>query len=369
MVFSASEFDNHETVAFCSDAESGLRAIIALHSTRAGPAMGGCRIAPYVDFNAALTDVLRLSKGMSYKNIMASLPYGGGEAVILADPRTGKTAEMLTAFARHIDQSADEFITAEDVGTSVADIELMRQTTPHVRGIPANGPGDPSPMTARGVFGGIKRAVAHRLGSSSLEGVTVCVQGLGAVGSRLVALLHEAGAKLLVADIDSSRVGATVASFGAIPVSASRCHAADADVFSPCALGAVLTTATISELRAPVVAGGANNQLHTDLDGEWLASRGVLYAPDFIINAAGVISTALEGPGFDPEELLRRVDGINETLKAIFERADAEGIPTNQVADRMAQERLSAVRRRQGLRHPGLAHLPNSLPSSIETVS
>jgi leucine dehydrogenase len=168
----------------------------------------------------------------------------------------------------------------------------------------------------------------------------------GAVGSRLAARLREAGAKLLVADINSSHVEAAVASFGAIPVSAARCHAVDADVFSPCALGAVLTAAAISELRAPVVAGGANNQLDTDIDGERLASRGVLYAPDFIINAGGVISTALEGPGFDPGELLRRVDGIAETLKAIFERSDAEGSPTNRVADRMAKERLSAMRRR-----------------------
>jgi leucine dehydrogenase len=343
MAFNNTEFSDHEVVAFCSDPDSSLRAIIALHSTRAGPAMGGCRIADYADTDAALTDVLRLSKGMSYKNIMANLPYGGGKAVIIANPRTEKTPAKFAAFARHVERLNGSYITGEDVGTTVADMELMRLTTAHVRGIPANGPGDPSPMTARGVFGGIRAAVSNVHGAADLDGITVCVQGLGGVGSHLACLLHEAGAKLLVADVDAARTEKAVAAFGATIVSAAECHAAKADVFAPCALGAVLNASSISEIKARIVAGAANNQLARETDGALLHTRGILYAPDFVINAGGVISTALEGPGFDPNELTDRVDRIADTLRLVFECADAERQPTSQIAVRMAEERLAAA--------------------------
>jgi leucine dehydrogenase len=344
MIHTHKEFDSHETVAVCTDQESGLKAIIAVHDTNAGPAMGGCRIVPYPEFEQALTDVLRLSKGMTYKNIMAGLPYGGGKAVIIADPRKDKTPKLIIAFAHRVAQLGGTFITGEDVGTTVADVELMRQVTPHVRGIPQNGPGDPSPMTARGVFGGIEAAVQHRLGKGDLSGTSIIVQGLGAVGWALAELLHRAGARLIVSDVDGEKVERARKAFGAAAVDPGRCHAAAADVYAPCALGGGLNEQTIAEIQTSIVAGAANNQLATSQDGARLASRGVLYAPDFVVNAGGVISTALEGPGFDNAILLARVTGIATTLREIFARADLEKLPTSQVASELAKERLAEAR-------------------------
>ncbi|GGE20188.1 leucine dehydrogenase [Aureimonas endophytica] len=340
------EFDAHELVATCFDARSGLNAIIAVHDTSAGPAMGGCRIAPYQDMDAALTDVLRLSRGMTYKNIMAGLPYGGGKAVIVADPKAQKTPALITAFARRVGQLGGTFVTGEDVGTTVEDIQLMRQVTPHVRGIPENGPGDPSPMTALGVFCGIEAAVRHRLGRGDLAGSSVIVQGLGAVGFRLAELLHRAGVRLIISDLDPQRLTAARTAFGATIIEPDRCHAAEADVYAPCAMGGGMNARTIPELRVAIVAGAANNQLSTPTDGERIASRGILYAPDYVINAGGVISTALEGPGFDRAILLARVKRIATTLEEIFGRAAGQKLATSQVAEEMARERLVIARTR-----------------------
>jgi leucine dehydrogenase len=347
MVVDHPEYDDHELVAVCRNAESGLTAIIALHDTSAGPAMGGCRVARYPALDDALTDVLRLSKGMTYKNIMAGLPYGGGKAVVVADPRTEKTPALLRAFAQAVERLGGSFITGEDVGVTVADIETMRSVTSHVRGIPLNGPGDPSPMTARGVFRGIQTAAMRRLGAADLKGVRVVVQGLGAVGMRLAALLNEAGATLFVSDIEQRRIEEAAHRLGAIGVAANACHAIEAEVYAPCALGGTLSERTIAELRVQVVAGAANNQLATPEDGRRLAEREVLYAPDYVINAGGVISTALEGPSFDPGKLVAHVDMIPVTLAGIFARAAAEGLPTSVVADRVARERLIQARARR----------------------
>jgi leucine dehydrogenase len=346
------EFDNHELVAFCNDAEAGLSAIIAIHNTTAGPAMGGCRMMRYGTYNEALADVLRLSKGMTYKNIMAGLPYGEGKAVIVADPRKEKTPELLMAFAQQVARFGGRFITGEDVGTTVVDIEVMRRVTSHVRGIPENGPGDPAPMTALGVLKGIETAVKRRLKASDLKGVRIVVQGLGAVGGRLLTLLHEAGATLIVSDIDAERVEAARIQFSATAAPPHLCHVVEADVYAPCALGGTLSERTIADLRDSIIAGAANNQLATAEDGRRLADRGILYAPDYVINAGGVISGALEGPSFDRAELLKHVGCIADTLHEIFVRAEAEKLPTSMVADAMAQERLARARRIRAQKSP-----------------
>ncbi|GJD66636.1 Glu/Leu/Phe/Val dehydrogenase family protein [Methylobacterium frigidaeris] len=349
------DLDGHEMVIQCRDAGSGLRAIIAIHDSSAGPAMGGCRIAAYPSTAAALTDALRLSRGMTFKNIMAGLPHGGGKSVILLERPEDKTPALLLAFAERVNGLGGRYITGEDVGSTVADIQLMRKVTPHVRGIPENGPGDPSPMTALGVFVGIRKAVLHRLGAETLTGLTVAVQGLGAVGSRLCGLLHDVGARLVVADVDPARAREAADRFGAAIARPEEVHGARADVFAPCALGAVLDAGTIRALGAAVVAGGANNQLATAQDGARLAERGILYAPDYVINAGGVISTALEGPGYERGELLRRVHGIADTLGEIFEHAIADGVATSAVADRLALGRLEAARH---ARRSAVAALP-----------
>src|SRR5260221_904991 len=338
------EFDNLELVAFCCDAGTGLLAIIGIHDTSAGPAAGGCRIMRYATFADALADVLRLSKGMTYKAIMAGLPLGGGKAVILADPRKEKTPELLMAFAERVAWLGGTFITGEDVGTTVADIEVMRRVTPHVRGIPANGPGDPSPMTALGVLKGIEAAVKYQLRAHDLKGIRVIVQGLGAVGWRLSKLLRDAGAILIASDIDLERTEKARIQLDATIVPPDHCAAAEADVYAPCALGGILSQRTIADLRVSIVAGAANNQLATAEDGRRLADRGVLYAPDYVINAGGLISGALEGPSFDHAELLERVGQIPKTLRDLFTRAEAEKLPTSIVADLTAQERLAQAR-------------------------
>jgi leucine dehydrogenase len=346
VVFADPAFDDHEQVVFCSDAEAGLRAIIAIHDTTLGPALGGTRMWSYLSEAVALEDALRLSRGMTYKNALANLPYGGGKAVIIGSADTDKTPELLRAFARHVNRLAGRFITGVDVGLAKADVDSMAEVTPHVRGTSNGRVGDPAPYTTLGVFKGIEAAVAHQLCSDNLQGVSVCVQGLGAVGMRLCRLLHRAGAVLTVADIREAAVRHAEEQFGATAVDPRHAHATDVDVFSPCALGAVLNHQTIPEIRARVVAGSANNQLARDEDGALLWKRGILYAPDYVINAGGVMAIAQDGPEFDPQRLLRDVLRIAETLRHVFERAEAEGIPTSVIADRMAKERLARSRAR-----------------------
>jgi len=346
LVFQNESFQNHEQIVFCSDPASGLKAIIAVHSTRLGPAMGGTRMWPYASEAAALQDVLRLSHGMTYKNALAGINFGGGKAVILGDPKSDKTPAALRAFAGYVDRLSGTYITAEDVGISVADVEEMRKVTPHVRGIAEGGAGDPSPNTAFGVYKGMEAAVRHRLGAQSLGGVRVAVQGLGHVGMALGELLNEAGASLVVSDINEARVSDAVDRFGAEAVAPEEAHIASVDVLAPCALGAGLNETTIPEINAVVIAGAANNQLATPADGERLRERGILYAPDYAINAGGVISIAHEGPRFDFALMRRDVARIGETLSSIFVRADEEEKPTSVVADMIAEERLSAAKPR-----------------------
>lgn len=307
-VFSHPEFDGHERVVFVHDAESGLEAIIAVHDTTLGPALGGCRLWRYPSEAEALTDVLRLSRGMTYKSALAGLPLGGGKSVILADGRAlrrePKRAEALfRAFGRAVEQLGGLYTAAEDVGTSVADLELVGQETAHVAGVAAGQAGDPSPYTAYGVFRGLQAAVEYRLGRKDLKGLRVAVQGLGHVGAGLCEHLAEAGARLIVADLDAERVRQVAERHGAERERPETILAANCDVVAPCALGAVLNDETIAALKASVVAGAANNQLAEPRHGELLRRKGVLYAPDYLVNAGGIIAIAYEagrrGPRFE----------------------------------------------------------------------
>ena len=342
-VFDTAEFDDHERVVFCRDPAAGLRAIIAVHSTVLGPALGGCRMWPYGSEDAALTDALRLSQAMTYKHALAGTGQGGGKAVIIGDAKTDKTPALMRAMGRAVDALGGRYIVAEDVGTSVEDMAAVREVTRHVAGIAEGGSGDPSPVTAYGVLCGIRAAVSHKFGRDDLAGVSVAVQGLGNVGYALSALLHEAGAALHVADIDGAVVARAVEAFSAATAEPEAIHAAPVDVFAPCALGGVLNNRTIPAIVAPIVAGAANNQLDEESDGTALAGRGILYAPDYAINAGGIINIAFEGD-YDRDLAMRRTEGIFDTLIEIFRRADAEGVPTNQVADHLAVERIERAR-------------------------
>ena len=343
-IFDMREFDGHELVVFGNDARTGLRAIIAIHSTTLGPAAGGCRMRPYATTAEAVADVLRLSRGMSYKNAMAGLALGGGKAVIMGDSRKAKTAELFEAFGRLVDSLGGRYVTAEDVGTTITDMSNVARATRYVAGLgtaPGRAGGDPGPKTALGVHLGIKAAVKFRLGRSDLKGVKVAIQGLGGVGQHLCGLLAAEGAELFVADVQAAAVQRAQEQFKAHPVAVEEVLALDVDVLSPCALGAVLNSKSIPGLRARIVAGAANNQLAQDGDGAALQAAGVLYAPDYIINAGGIISVSREYQGGASEaQVIADIQAIPARLTEIFERARRENRPTNQVADQMARERL-----------------------------
>lgn len=343
--FDLPDFDQHESVHFFHDAATGLEAIIAVHDTTLGPAAGGCRYWRYPSRAAALTDVLRLSRGMSYKNALAGLPFGGGKAVILEQPAPPRSSALFEAFGRAVDSLGGAYITAEDVGTTVADMRAIASQTRFVTGVASSAGvagGDPSPKTAYGVFLGLREGWCHVSGSEDLRKVRVAVQGLGGVGHHLCRLLHEAGAQLFVSDLRAERVERAQSEFGAITLAPELALFADVDILAPCALGAVLCDATIPQISARLVAGGANNQLATSEDGAALRERGILYAPDYVINAGGIICVASEylGQGSE-EEVLERIGRIPETLNEVFERAALTGLATNLIADRMAQERIA----------------------------
>ncbi|MBI3144699.1 MAG: Glu/Leu/Phe/Val dehydrogenase [Pseudogulbenkiania sp.] len=342
-IFELPDFDGHEQVVFASDSRSGLKAIIAIHNTRRGPAMGGCRMWAYPDSTAAATDALRLARGMTYKNAMAGLPIGGGKAVIIGDARSAKSPELFRALGRAIDQLGGRYITAEDVGTSPADMSFVREETRYVAGLSGElgGTGDPSPATALGVFVGIEAAVRHRLGVDSVKGLTVAVQGLGHVGYDLARRVHEAGARLVVADIDRANAERAAAEFGARVVAPDEIVDAQADVFAPCALGAVLNRQSLPRLKCSVVAGAANNQLATDDIGEQLRDAGILYAPDYVINAGGIIKVCAEYLSEPVDSVEGRVRAIARTLGEVFQMAERDGIATSRAADTLARARFA----------------------------
>ncbi|GGH35601.1 leucine dehydrogenase [Cribrihabitans marinus] len=334
----------HEQVVRIEDPESGLRAIIAVHSTQLGPAAGGVRMRPYSSPEAALEDALRLSRGMTFKNAAAGLPLGGGKAVIDADPARQKTPEMLRAFGRAVEALEGRYWTAEDMGMTPQDMAEIGTQTAHVAGLAdgAYASGDPSPITARGIFNAIGTAARHRFGSDDLSVRTVAVQGLGHVGWHLCDLLHSAGAQLVVTDVDAEQVGRAVESFGARLVGIDEIYGVKADIFAPCAIGAILNRNTIPQLKVGVVAGGANNQLATDEDGRRLHERGILYAPDFVANGGGIINVATEILRIDNRAAWvdEKLDALNRTMDRILTGAARRSVSPNEVAESIVAEIL-----------------------------
>jgi leucine dehydrogenase len=345
-VFDHGEFSEHEDVIYCHDRATGLRAIIAIHDTTLGPALGGLRMWPYASDDEALTDVLRLSRGMTYKAAMAGLNQGGGKAVIIGDPRSDKSPELFQSFGRFVEQLGGRYITAEDVGTSVADLGLVAGVTDHVAGLAALS-GDPSPATAWGVYHGIRAAVAHRLQRPTLEGVKVAVQGVGHVGYYLCQYLAEAGAQLTVTDIDAKAMEQMADKWGANTVHPDSIYEAKVDVFAPCAMGAVINDETLPRLQANIVAGSANNQLSQAHHGESLAAQKILYAPDYVINAGGIINISHERPVYDEVKAYAHTAQIHDTLMDLFRKANAAQMAPEKMADKMAEARIFNARQQQ----------------------
>ncbi|MGF1501234.1 MAG: Glu/Leu/Phe/Val dehydrogenase dimerization domain-containing protein [Paracoccaceae bacterium] len=341
-VFAHPEFDGHEQVVFSQNQTDGLRVIIAVHDTQRGPALGGCRIWPYASEAEALTDVLRLAKGMSYKAALADLPLGGGKSVVLADSRTDKTPAMMRALGRAVERLGGRYIVAEDVGATVADMDIVASETAHVSGISGT-VGDPSPWTAEGVFRALEAAVGHRLGTG-LAGVRIALSGLGAVGSGVAERAAAAGARLTVADLRAEAVR-PFAERGAEVADPQAIHTAEADVFAPCALGAVLSARTIPEIRARIVCGAANNQLASAEDDARLAHAGILYCPDYLVNAGGLISVARPKTGLSDAEALAKRDAIPATLLDVLAIAERDRVPPGEAADRLARARLGPTAR------------------------
>ncbi len=327
----------HEKVLFVNNEKAGLKAIIAVHNTNLGPAIGGCRLFPYASYDDALFDVLRLSRGMSHKNAVAGLPHGGGKGVIIADP-SQKTEAMFEAFGEAVNNLGGDYITAEDVNTTCDDAMVMLRKTNHICGLPMNS-GDPSPFTARGVWQGIKATAKVALGRDDLEGLTIAVQGLGKVGYDLCRLLHESGAKLIIANRSNKEMAEkAIAEFGAKIVATEEIYAQECDIFSPNAMGAILNPTTIPQLKCKAVAGGANNQILDDASGIALKARGIYYAPDFVINGGGVINAAAEVDGpYNKEEVLKKVDNIYNTIEHILSESKKSGEPEGVIATRFAE--------------------------------
>jgi len=348
-LFDSAAFEGHESVNAVFHAKSGLKAIIAVHSTARGPAAGGCRLWPYPSAEAALTDALRLSRAMSYKNAVADLAHGGGKAVIIADGRTDKSSALFEAFGSAVEGLGGRYWTAEDVGVSPTDLAAVARTTRYVAGLEGRpaASGDPSPVTAEGVFRGLTLAVGRALGRD-LKGLRVAVQGVGHVGGFLAAKLHSAGARLIVCDVDQRALRAVVEGTGAQTVAPEAIFDVDADVFAPCALGGALSHATLDRLSARVIAGGANNQLASADVGERLHAEGRLYAPDYVINGGGIINVAAEiraleaQETFDPTWVSAKLDRLMTTLDEIFARSAEEGRPTDRIAGEIAEARMAA---------------------------
>lgn len=337
------ECPGFENIVHFTDRTANLNAIISVHSTRRGPALGGCRMYPYATFDDALNDVQRLSEGMTYKIALTGLPFGGGKSVIIADPKTQKTPQLLHAFGAALNLMNGTYLTAEDVGTSPADMAEVARVSDYVSGLidPERGSGDPSPTTAFGVYCGIKEAVRFKLGKPSVKGISVCVLGLGHVGYELCRLLHRDGATLTVSDIDGHKMTRAINEFGARTVAPDSAIVQPADVFAPCALGGIINPQTVGRLRAPIIAGAANNQLSSPEMGVCLAERGILYAPDYVINAGGVIRVCNAALGRGSEQEIRAdAARIALRLREIFQRADIENLPTSAIADTMAMQRL-----------------------------
>ncbi len=356
-LFQSLETTGHEEVVFCHNAEAGLKAIIAIHNTALGPALGGLRMWPYETEAEALEDVLRLSRGMSYKAAVAGLNLGGGKAVIIGDPKTQKSEVLFRSLGRFVNSLNGRYITAEDVGPDVNDMEWVFQETDHCVGVHQvhGGSGDPSPFTAYGVVQAIRACLRKRFGQEELGGHSYAIQGVGHVGYHVARLLHDEGAKIFVCDVDPERVDQVVTEFGCEAVGNSEIYDVDADVFSPSALGAVINEETIPRLKFKIVAGAANNQLADEACGNEIDRRGIIYAPDYAANAGGLMNVSIELEGYDRERAIRMTRTIYYNVGSIFKIAERDGIPSWKAADRMAEERIAAVSK---LKVPFLGHTP-----------
>ena len=345
MIFETLATSGHEQVVFCHNKDAGLKAIIAIHSTVLGPALGGLRMWPYKSEQEALNDVLRLSRGMSYKNAVAGLNIGGGKAVIIGDPNKDKSEALFRAFGRFVDSLGGRYITAEDVGIDVNDMEYVLKETEFVTGVHQvhGGSGDPSPFTAYGTMQGLLASLVVAYGNEEVGERSFAVQGLGHVGMEYLKLLRERGAKCYVTDINQSLVERAVNEFGAIAVGTEEIYDTDADVYSPCALGGTVNEKTLPRLKCRIICGAANNQLASDAIGDEVEKRGILYAPDYAVNAGGVMNVSLEIDGYNRERALRMMRTIYYNVGRIFEISKRDGIPTYKAADRMAEERIATI--------------------------
>ncbi len=344
-IFKYLETYDYEQVVFCQDKASGLKAIIAIHDTTLGPALGGTRMWTYESEEAAIEDALRLAKGMTYKNAAAGLNLGGGKTVIIGDPRKDKNEAMFRAFGRYIQGLNGRYITAEDVGTTVADMDLIHEETDYVTGIsPSFGSsGNPSPVTAFGVYRGMKAAAKEAFGTDSLEGKKIAIQGVGNVAYSLCEYLHEEGAQLIVTDINKEAVQRAVEAFGATAVDPDDIYGVECDIYAPCALGATINDKTIPLLKARVIAGSANNQLKETRHGDLIHELGIVYAPDYVINSGGVINVADELYGYNYDRAMKKVEGLYDNIAKVIEISKRDGIPTYLAADRLAEERIATM--------------------------
>ena len=344
-VFGQPSFDNHEQVVFCNDKDTGLKAIIGIHDTTLGPALGGTRMWSYQSEWDALNDVLRLSRGMTYKSAITGLNLGGGKALIIGDARAQKTPELMRKFAEFVHSLSGRYITAEDVGMETIELDLGREVTPYVTGISEakGGAGNPSPITAYGVFMGMKAAAHYKFGTDNLENKVVYVQGIGHVGESLVEHLTTEGAKVFIADINEERLQAVSSKYGAQIYRGNNLYAESMDIYAPCALGATINNITINSLQAKVIAGAANNQLaQEDKHGAMLQDKGIVYAPDFLINAGGIINVYAELEGYGKKEIMRKTENIYNTTLKIFEHSVEKNCTTHQAAFSIAQARIDA---------------------------
>ena len=345
MIFETLDTFGHEQVVFCHNKDAGLKAIIAIHNTVLGPALGGTRMWPYKTEADALNDVLRLSRGMTYKNAVAGLDIGGGKAVIIGDPATDKSEALFRAFGQFVESLGGRYITAEDVGIDVNDMEFVFKETEFVTGVHQahGGSGDPSPFTAYGALQGLMATLQHKFGDEEVGKYSYAVQGLGHVGMEYVKLLRERGAKIFVTDINKGLVDKAVSEYGAEAVGVEEIYEVAADVYSPCALGGTVNEHTLPRFKFKVICGSANNQLANNAIGDEVEKRGILYAPDYAVNAGGVMNVALEITGYNRERAMRMMRTIYHNLNRIYEIAERDGIPTYKAADRMAEERIAVI--------------------------
>ncbi len=344
-VFGQLSFDNHEQIVFCNDKDTGLKAIIGIHNTVLGPALGGTRMWNYTNEWEALNDVLRLSRGMTFKAAITGLNLGGGKAVIIGDSKIDKTPQMIRKFGEYVGSLSGKYITAEDVGTTTQDMDIIREVTTSVTGVSESkgGSGNPSPVTAYGVFMGMKAAAKYQFGNENLEGKKILVQGIGHVGETLVDLITKEGGLVQIADINQARLEEVAAKYNATIYKGQDLYSADVDIYSPCALGATINDETVHKIRAKVIAGAANNQLANDaVHGQILKERGILYAPDFLINAGGIINVYREIVGYNEAEAMKRTENIFNTTLEIFSFAEQNKITTQEAAMSIAENRIEA---------------------------